>query len=120
MKHAFIILLCLITFTATAKVIYKYILTTGTTGYVTIQFPPPTGSDSLPQDYNRAILQARFRLGSLGDTQMAVYECTGGTYIQLIPYTTDTNYQVGNSSNVNFPSGDSLYRWVRHNMNNSN
>lgn len=120
MKHAIILLLILSVSSCTAQTTaQKYILTSGSTGYVTIQFPPPSG-DNTPQDYTRFQLQTQFWRSPKGDTQMSIYQTNGVSRTQLVPYTTDSNYQIGNSGNANFPSTDSLYRWCRKWLNNSN
>ena len=96
--------------------VQKYILVTGTNGYVTVIYPKPAG-DSMPQDYTRGLLMASFYKTPKGDTQLSIMQTDGLKVSTLIPYTVDTNFQNGDASNSNFPTTDSIYKWVRKHFN---
>ncbi len=91
----------------------KYILTTGTNGYVTItQYPgyPPC-------DYTRGYVFPSWSISPKGDTQMKLSLTNGTSTVPITSgYIVDTNYQNGDASRGNFPNADSLYRWTRRHM----
>lgn len=114
MKALFILLLLTITAPAIAQV-QKYILTTGTNGYVTVTTKAPA-DDGTAADYTRGELGVYWYITGKGDTQMAIQSYQNVRPALNIPYTIDSNFQNGDAANGNFPTADSLYRWTRRHL----
>lgn len=90
----------------------KYILTTGTNGYVTVY-----QRGNPPMDYTRGNVVASFYISPKGDTQMKLSTTNGVSILPITSnYLVDTNYQNGDASYGNFPNADSLYRWTRRHL----